>query len=173
MLCQVCNQKEATVHITKIINGVKTEAHLCDDCAKQKQELNSSAQFNFGIPLSFQNILDGFFEFQVSPNQYVNNEVSCPVCHTTFDDFRRTGRFGCSNCYTVFESKTTPIVRRIHGNIEHIGKVPRRTGGVLKVKRDIDKLKEELKIAVANEEYEKAAKLRDKIRDLESNMGDK
>lgn len=176
MICQSCNEREATVHITKIINGVKNEMHLCDECAKQKPEYNMMSQGNLGFPLSFQNILDGFFEVMGSPSQVTPiEEKTCPVCKMSFEDFRRTGRFGCSNCYNAFEPKIMPIVRRIHGNIQHIGKVPKRTGGVLKLQRDIEKLKEQLKLAVAKEEYENAAKLRDKIREIESSMenGDK
>lgn len=167
MLCQRCNQKDANVHITKVINGVKTELHLCDECAKQSEDINMS--FNLGMPMSFQNILDGFVEMLGGVQKTYEEEV-CPVCKMSFNDFRNKGRFGCSSCYTSFAPKITPIIKRIHGNIEHTGKVPKRTGGEFKVKRDIQRLKEELKIAINKEEYEKAAKIRDEIRKLESQL---
>lgn len=174
MICQSCNEKEATVHITKIINGVKNEMHICDECARQNQEYNIMSQGNLGFSLPFQNILDGFFEVMGAPAQTPSvEEKVCPVCNMTFEDFRRTGKFGCSNCYSAFEPKIMPIVRRIHGNIQHTGKVPKRTGGMLKLQRDVEKLKEQLKIAVGNEEYESAAKLRDEIRRIESSMENK
>jgi protein arginine kinase activator len=83
------------------------------------------------------------------------------------EDFRRTGRVGCGNCYAAFKNEMIPLVKRIHGGVQHTGKVPKRTGGLLKVRRDIDKLKEELKTSIDNEEYEKAAEIRDKIKELE------
>lgn len=168
MICQSCNQREANVHITKIINGVKTEMHLCDECAKN-QDVNMGNVFNFSSSMSFQNILDGFFEMMgAAPKQIESTQ--CPVCHMTIDDFRKTGRLGCGNCYKTFEEDVTPLIRRIHGNIQHTGKVPGRTGGVLKIKRDVDVLRDKLKNAITSEEYEKAATIRDQIKELESKL---
>ena len=173
MLCQVCNKREANVHVTKIINGVKTELHLCEECASKNSDMNINMPVNIGVPLSFQNILEGFVEMLGGGiSDYVDDQISCPVCHMTFEDFRRTGKLGCSNCYSAFGSNINPLVKRLHGNIHHTGKVPKRSGGVLKTKRDIEKLKEELKAAVKNEEYEKAAKYRDEIKLLESKLND-
>lgn len=168
MLCQNCNAKEANVHITKIVNGVKNEMHLCEDCAKQKNEFNITPHFNFGFPLSFQNIFEGLVEMSNNVPKYITEEEECPVCHMKFNEFKRTGRLGCSRCYEAFNDNMVPLIKRIHGNIHHNGKVPARTGGKLKVERDIERLREELKTAVAREEYEKAAKLRDQIKELES-----
>lgn len=170
-MCERCNQKEANVHITKVINGVKTELHLCDECAKQSEDINMNFSFNFGMPMSFQNILDGFVEMLGGTPKNYDEEV-CPVCKMTFNDFRNKGRLGCGSCYTSFSTKITPIIKRIHGNIEHTGKVPLRTGGEFKLKRDIQKLKDELKLAINKEEYERAAKLRDEIKNLESKLKD-
>lgn len=170
MICQNCNQKEASVHITKVINGIKTEMHLCEDCAKQKNEFSTGGYFGFGMPLSFQNILDGFVEAMDGTPKYVKKQETCPNCGMSFEKFRETGRLGCANCYEAFKGKMIPLIRRIHGNIEHNGKIPRRAGGMLKVKRSIEKLREELKLAVNHEEYEKAAKLRDEIKKLEAKM---
>lgn len=168
MLCQNCNQKEANVHITKIINGAKTEMHLCEECAKQKNEFNITPHFNMGFPLSFQNIFEGLVEMTGNMPKYMEKEDECPVCHLKFEDFKRTGMLGCSKCYEAFKSNMTPLIRRVHGNINHTGKVPKRTGGILRIEREIDKLREELRLAVTNEEYEKAAKLRDKIKEIEA-----
>jgi protein arginine kinase activator len=171
-MCQNCNEKEANVHITKIINGNKTEVHLCEDCAKQKSEFNITPHFGFGMPLSFQNILEGFVEAMDEAPKYIKKENTCPVCGMSFDNFRKTGRLGCGNCYDAFNENMMPLIRRIHGNIQHNGKVPRRTGGIIKVKRDVERLREELRTAVSREEYEKAAALRDQIKKLETEMKD-
>ena len=169
MLCQNCNVKEANVHVTRITNGVKTEMHYCDECAKYKQEIGISSM-GFVFPLSFQNIVDGLFEVMGYPVEHIDQVVTCTVCGMTFEDFRNNGRVGCSNCYNTFSTNMLPLIKRVHGNIQHIGKVPKRTGGVLRVGRDVNKLKGDLRIAVENEEYEEAASLRDKIRDLENEL---
>lgn len=169
MLCQNCNLKEANVHVTKITNGVKSEMHLCDECAKQNQEIGFQG-ISFGFPMSFQNIVDGLFEVMGTPKQQRYESAACPICGMTFEDFRSNGRVGCSKCYNVFSNNMLPLIKRVHGNIQHTGKLPKRTGGVLKARRDVEKLKEELKSAVEHEEYEKAAKIRDEIRKIENNL---
>lgn len=170
MICQSCNQKEANVHITKIINGVKNEMHLCEDCAKKKQDLNISTSFNMGLPLTFNSILDGFVEALGGTTKFYPEEKTCPVCNMRFEDFKRSGRLGCGNCYKAFNDNMIPVIKGIHGNIQHNGKVPKRTGGLIKVRRDIDRLKDELKRLVNNEEYEKAARIRDEIKELEGKL---
>lgn len=169
MKCQNCNSKEANVHVTKLINGVKSEMHLCEDCAKHKQEFSIST-VNFGFPMSFQNIVDGLFEVMGAPKQHINEVSRCSVCGMSFEDFRSVGKVGCSNCYETFSANMLPLIKRVHGNISHTGKIPKRTGGLIKFKRDVEKLKEELKLLVANEEYEKAANIRDEIRTLENEL---
>ena len=171
MLCQNCNKREANVHITKIINGVKTEMHLCDECAR-KQEEKGEMPFSLGMPLSFQNILEGFFELPGVSEHRVEKVTSCPICGMTFEDFRRKGFLGCGKCYEVFNEDMKPLIRRIHGNIHHTGKIPVRTGGTLRAKTELEKLKEELKAKVAKEEYEDAAQIRDKIKEIEQKLND-
>ncbi len=170
MLCQNCSQKDASVHITKVINGIKSEMHLCEDCAKQKNEISTGSYFGFGMPLSFQNILDGFVEAMDGAPKYIKRQEVCPNCGMTFERFRETGRLGCAKCYETFRDKMLPLIRRIHGNIEHNGKIPRKAGGASEVKRNIERLREELKLAVDHEEYERAARLRDEIKRLSSEM---
>jgi protein arginine kinase activator len=169
MKCQNCNVKEANVHVTKIVNGVKSEMHLCEDCAKQKQEFGMNT-ISFGFPMSFQNIVDGLFEVMGSSQQIISQGERCSVCGMTFEDFRSNGRVGCSNCYNTFSRNMLPLIKRVHGNIQHTGKIPKRTGGMIKARRDVEKLKLELKSLVENEEYEKAAFVRDEIRNLENEL---
>ncbi|MFA5881294.1 MAG: UvrB/UvrC motif-containing protein, partial [Eubacteriales bacterium] len=78
---------------------------------------------------------------------------------------------GCPTCYDVFENKLDPVLRRIHGNPRHTGKIPKRTGGTIELRREIEELKRELQAAITSEEYEKAAEVRDKIRGLENKLG--
>lgn len=169
MLCQICKKRPANVHMTKIINGEKSEIHICEQCAKENEVtgINKSI-IGYTEPFSFSNILEGLMDFPGtgSLKHDAPLSVKCPVCGLEYEEFKKTGMLGCSECYKAFGDRIEPIVKRIHGNVQHTGKVPRRTGGVIRLKRDIERLKYELKVAVDNEEYEKAAKIRDKIREL-------
>lgn len=170
MICQLCNKRPANVHVTKIINGVKNELHICEQCAKEKEGLGISNEIPaFNTPFSLSNIIAGLMDFPGSSAlPYTSTqEVKCSGCGLDYEVFKKTGRFGCSQCYVSFGDRLEPLFKRIHGNSQHTGKVPRRTGGIIRIKRDIDKLKYELKRAIENEEYEKAAELRDKIKTLE------
>lgn len=172
MICQVCNERPANVHITKIINGVKRELHMCEQCAKEKEGLSIGNQMpGFDSPFSFTNIIAGLMDFPgINGLPYsAQQQVKCSSCGLDYEEFKNTGRFGCSQCYASFGKRLDPLLKRIHGNTQHTGKVPKRTGGIIRVKRDIDRLKYELKKAVENEEYEKAAQIRDRIKTLEDN----
>ena len=157
MLCDQCHKKIATVHLTEIINGKVQELHLCEDCAlKKSQEM----QKNF----SMGDILSGLIE-GVQP--YSSGEViTCPKCGLTFQQFRRIGRLGCSECYHAFKKQLRHVVKAVHGSIQHMGKIPR--GKVsLKTNIEIEELKKKLRRAVELEEFEEAAALRDKIKEME------
>lgn len=167
MFCQECQKRPATVHLTQIINNKKTELHLCSECARNHQELAFSINFEptFSIHKFFAGLLDSP-HFQVEPVA----SPECPNCHLNLNSFAETGRFGCSRCYRTFGNGLTPLLRRVQGTTQHTGKVPKRAGGKLSVKREIEKLKAELHQAVQEEAYEKAAELRDRIRALEGKL---
>lgn len=174
LMCQECNERPATVHFTTVVNGDKSDIHLCDKCAQGKGEI-----FMMNQPggFSFNDLLAGLMNFdpvlqktksQPSPSQQL---VHCEECKMTFEQFVKIGRFGCANCYKAFNEQITPIMRRLHGgNMTHGGKVPKRMGGSLHIKRKIATLKEELKELVVAEEFEKAAEIRDQIRSLENTI---
>ena len=160
MLCDRCNVNPATVHLKTMLNGIVEEKHLCQKCAKETGQLQL---FNITNPFtSFFETLLGSMEYQ--PKLLTSQ---CSACGSTFDQFRRTGQLGCPTCYREFDSELQPILRRIQGDVVHRGKIPVRQGGSLMVKRQIERLREELKELVRREEYEKAAKVRDEIRKLE------
>lgn len=170
MLCEECGKKPATVHITKIENGKKTDIHLCEQCALSKNPFVINTSF------SINDLLTGMLNNAASLPIKVDflDDPKCSVCGLNYSHFRETGRFGCSNCYKSFGERLNPLFRRLHGNISHTGKIPVRTGGKLQKARDIEKLKAELAAAVKNEEYEKAAEIRDKIRELDKiNKGER
>lgn len=165
MLCDICKKNDANVHITKIVNGVKHEISLCERCAKEKGEFNFSSQIDLSSPFTVQNILSGIMDYIVPNNKTQNTfDISCSNCGTTYSEFKRTGLLGCSECYRSFDSTLRPIIRRVQGNSEHTGKLPRKAGESIIKRRKLSELKENLQKAIASEEYEKAAQIRDEIR---------
>ncbi|MCF6095191.1 UvrB/UvrC motif-containing protein [Microaerobacter geothermalis] len=169
MICQGCGQKPATLHFTKILNGQKTEFHLCENCAREKGELLPGGSNGFSI----HNLLSGLLNFEPNPSYgeaTSYHQLQCKTCGLTYSQFTKGGRFGCSDCYSYFKHQLDPLFRRIHGNTSHSGKVPARSGGAIKLKRELEKLKQELQQSIAREEFERAAQLRDRIRDLEKNI---
>lgn len=167
MICSECGKRPATVHITKIENGKKTDMHLCEQCAMTKGALSINAGFSINDLLT--GILKNGAPFPIKMD-FMDDPI-CPVCGIKYSRFRETGRFGCGSCYKTFGDRLTPLFRRIHGNISHTGKIPKRAGVKLKAVRELETLKNELAIAIRNEEYEKAAEIRDKIRALDKADG--
>lgn len=167
MLCEECRERQATVHLTKIINNRKTETHLCERCAREKGELQLMIEPKFTIHNLLAGLLDGDTDLEASP-KVTHRSLQCPNCGISYREFSRTGRLGCARCYETFDQHLVPLLRRIHGSAAHTGKVPERTGGVVRVRKQISRLREELQQAVSREEFERAAQLRDKIRELET-----
>lgn len=167
MICSECGKRPATVHITKIENGKKSDMHLCEQCALAKGALNFNTGFSINDLLT--GILNNGDALPIKMD-FMDDPV-CPVCGIKYSRFRETGRFGCGSCYKTFGDRLIPLFRRIHGNINHTGKIPGRAGVRLKAVREMEILKTELTNAIKNEEYEKAAEIRDKIRALDKVNG--
>lgn len=166
MLCQICNKNNATIHYTKIINGKIEELHICDECAMDNNE------FEFDGGFSFQKLLMGLIgNIQEESTKRKIEEIVCPNCKLSYSEFKKTGKFGCAQCYKTFKANLIPLFRGIHGHIEHTGKVPNRTNRILYKEREIDRLRIEMDKLVAEEAFEKAAILRDKIKEIENELG--
>lgn len=169
MLCQNCQKRAATVHFTKIINGKKVEAFLCEQCAKEKGQVNFSFSINpFNIGEFFSGLLG--YHSNTPFTSAIPQDTVCERCGLSFQQFQKTGKFGCSNCYKAFEDNLRPLMNRLHGNVQHNGKVPKKIARGIEKSKEIEKLREQLSAAIQNEEYEKAASIRDKIKSLESTM---
>lgn len=163
MICQQCMQRPANVQITQTINGQKSVIFLCESCAAARQDLIMNSPFNMSNLLSsIMGNLQGVTQVPVK-----EATLQCDNCGMTYEEFTKIGKFGCSNCYNVFESKLIPIFRRIHGNTKHTGKMPKKYRVEKKAAKEISDLKLELEQSIRDEQYEKAARLRDKIRLLE------
>lgn len=173
MICQECNQRPATFHFTKIINGDKTEVHICEQCAQEKGEMFMLAG-NSGF--SINNLLAGMLNMEpitgAKQTAFQQNKIDqCEVCKMTFQQFAKIGRFGCANCYQTFDKQLNPILKRLHsGNASHNGKIPKRIGGTFHIRKEIDQLKQQLQEHINLEEFEKAAGVRDKVRALEKSL---
>jgi len=162
MICEECGKRPASVHITKVENGKKTDLHICEQCAMQKNLLGISTSFSINDLLAGLLNSGGFQPLKTDAAK----ELKCDVCGMSYSKFRETGRFGCGNCYSVFGERLNPLFKRVHGNITHTGKIPSRAGGRIKLQREIERLRQQLDEAIKNEEYEKAAVLRDRIREI-------
>jgi protein arginine kinase activator len=172
MNCERCGKNEANVYIAKIINGIKQDMNICDKCAAESGELNFSGTMGMPGDLSFQNVLSGIMNYINQPNQNTLKETYvCSTCGTTYDDFKNTGLLGCSECYKYFNLAITPVIKRVQGNLENIGKVPLRAGKGLLEKKKLQLLKDELQRVIELEEYERAAEIRDELREIQKGDG--
>lgn len=171
MLCQECGKRPATLHFTKIVNGEKTEFHFCETCAREKGELIPGTSNGFSI----HSLLSGLLDLDPAgkgqnPGAKTAQSLRCEECGMTYSQFSKLGRFGCSSCYKYFSDRLDPLFKRVHGGTSHVGKVPKRSGGRIQIKRQIDELKKELQMRIVQEEFETAAEIRDQIRELEKSI---
>lgn len=176
MLCRECKKNQATFHYTQNNNGKVTEAHLCHECAKKTGFLDDSNKiFNsFGSDVGFlssgnmlNDLLGGMFAPEKAKESIKEAHV-CPFCGMRFSEFIHGGKAGCAKCYVTFKNSLYPTLKKLHGNSAHIGKIP---PGHTKEKSKEDKIAEYdvlLKKAIEEQEYEKAAEYRDKIKELDN-----
>ena len=162
MLCENCGKREANVRYSENINGVKKEMHLCEECS---QKLGISSKMDFSTP-----------EFMPLLNEV--KQLTCDSCGSTFDDIINTGRYGCANCYDVFEDRMDPILKKLQGSNRHNGRLgkisdnkknfenDKKVNKENKTENKLEKLQEDLKIAIKEERYEDAAKIRDEIKKM-------
>jgi len=162
ILCQICKKNVATVHLTEIIKDKKREIHLCEECAgKQKGVAFKSHQF------SISDLLSGLVNSQAAQEIAKMSQIKCPICGLSYLDFRQHGRLGCGTDYTVFKEGLMPLLEKIHGGTEHMGKIPTSSGEAREMSKELLELRQALKRAVETEDYEAAAKFRDQIQALE------
>ncbi|MBO8126813.1 MAG: UvrB/UvrC motif-containing protein [Firmicutes bacterium] len=165
MLCERCGVRPATISFTQVINGVKSEAHLCSECAAELGDFGIGS----GLDFSFQNFLTGMLNQGGWLNPFpATGDFTCPTCGLTYERFRETGRLGCADCYQAFHDQLIPLLRRIQSGTQHQGKVPGKAQKETEAGSKLEQLQAELKKAVEEENYERAAELRDAIQELKA-----
>ena len=169
MLCQNCSKREATTHIKRVVNGEATEAHLCQECAAKLGYDNFFDNFSLNLPDLFSSF------FGDSARALAGSRTDrCEKCGCSFDDIVKTGMVGCADCYDKFLDKLLPSIQRIHGRTRHVGSVPvtvTETTASAQSKPEtaedrIAALEAEMKKAIEAQNFEQAAVLRDKIKEL-------
>lgn len=188
MLCDNCGKREANVRYSENINGRKKDLNLCEECSKKLGITN----MDFSMPINFSSFFGEFMEDFARPEfMPLLNEIKalkCDNCGYTFEDIRNTGKLGCGNCYSVFEERLAPIIRRIQGANKHTGRVGKIIDNKIEQKMEnkenakstnkeetqkntvnnkMQELQEKLKKAIKEERYEEAAKIRDEIKKQE------
>ena len=162
MQCESCQQNEATVHVTQIVDGKVTKFHLCEACAKAKGvELHAQPMDIGGMLESLKEQLSHLKgDLEAEPAR----PAACPVCGMTRTEILKKGRMGCDQCYETFASEMLPVVVSLQHCDQHLGKVPRRASERMRHSVELARWKRELEQAVAGENYELAARLRDRIK---------
>lgn len=167
MLCQVCKERSATIHLTEINNGQRCESHLCQQCAQQQ---GLSIQTKIPLDELMNTLLSSQKEKaaqQGKPQLSGDPEHACPNCGMTLGRFAKTPLLGCPHDYTEFQTELLPLIEQNHnGQSHHCGKVPAHVCENDRNEVERNKLRRQLDQAVKNEDYEAAAKLRDQIQAL-------
>jgi len=172
VLCENCRERPATIHETLMINGETQATHLCEKCLRERSQSGSGVVGGFAFPnLSIHQLLSSFLGQDMASGIYSPprplQEPRCSSCGLTYSGFADSGRLGCAQCYEDLEPHLSPLIKRIQGTDHHEGKMPKRTGGVARQKRELSTYKKQLAVAVGAEQFEEAARLRDRIKQME------
>lgn len=170
MLCDNCGKNEATIKLTQVINGKKTEMMICEECGKKM----GITEINFEMPIDLSNFLGDFISKQeneeMMPFDIPNATLKCNKCNMTYEEFLNTGKFGCEECYNAFGYKVDSLLKRIQGTDKYIGrKANHNENNKIQENKNVsrlEKLQQELKLAIKEERYEDAAKMRDEIKNI-------
>jgi protein arginine kinase activator len=162
-LCEQCKKAQATFHLTNITReGEKLERHLCERCAVEQGLIQVHK------PTFTTEVLEGFIASAKAASS-ADTDIVCDECGISYVEFRNQGLLGCPKDYDSFADALTPLIERAHdGAKHHIGKAPKSLGDARTAQQEARRLKRLLEEAVAAEDYERAAELRDRIRTLEA-----
>src|SRR6056297_943729 len=168
MICNQCKAREATVHIVKLGGKEAKQMDLCPVCAERYYR---SVKNKITVSLDGKKLLQAMFK---NPEQFGLNvekdadEKRCARCGATVASIRKSGLAGCPECYQTFSEELAPLIGRVQLAQRHCGAVPPSQEGCVQRARSVRQLKEELAQCIEREEYEQAAVLRDRIREMEA-----
>lgn len=166
MKCQKCD-RDATFHITDLVDGKPNELHLCELCAQTFLSPPEEEEVADVMP-AMAGLLAQHLAVGETADQLARlDQRACPVCSITFLEFRKQGRLGCPHDYVYFAEELEPLLMNIHDQAHHIGKVPKRCSQGADQQTQLIRLRREMKEAITSEDYEKASLLRDEIREIE------
>ena len=164
MQCQICQESSATIHLTEIVDGTRSEMHICERCA-QEQGITIKSQ----MPLN--ELLSNLLSSAPADDELADpaeKDSSCSHCGFTLDQFRKDGVLGCPQDYEVFEESLLPLIKNAHdGKASHCGKIPSKMPKDSQKQVELADMRRQLEVAVQAEDYERAAKLRDRISEIE------
>ena len=161
--CSRCS-KPSTLHITELRDGTVQELHLCESCAKQYLSGADSDEVGEEVGSIAEKLADIVSDEDLDEL----NQLICPNCGISFREFRSQGRLGCPHDYIAFKSELMPLLENIHGETQHTGKFPKCAPDDSRQQYRLIKLRQELRIAVEEEAYEDAARLRDEIQTMDT-----
>lgn len=158
MICDVCKHNQATVFLTQIVDGKMQKVNLCEACSKEKGVTDPTgfALADLLLGLGAAQAMEGGTAVQ-----------KCPVCGFSQQDFKKTGRLGCARCYETFSEGLAGLLKGMHKGPKHVGKYPARLKRTIELEQEIKTLQRDLRRAVAEENYEGAAKIRDQLKQRE------
>lgn len=165
MKCEVCGLKEAVIHIRQIQKEDVHELHICEDCARDKGLIREE---DAELPVT--NLLAGLLDGPDEEPGAAKPTPACSRCGTKLADFRKTGRVGCAQCFQAFESDLRAILSQMAARPRHTGRLPAAAADPAAARADKEELRGELRTAVESEDYEKAALLRDRLREIDGGV---
>ena len=165
MLCIICKQSQAKVHLTQIVGDKMQKVDLCEECAKSKG-VNDPAGF------SLADLLLGLGASQEIEKGSDGVEIKCPSCGFTQADFKKAGRLGCSACYETFKEGLEGLLKTMHKGVRHVGKVPQSLRQGKDLTDRLRQLQKQLDKAITSEDFEDAANLRDEIKSTREKLNE-
>lgn len=162
MLCEDCKVNEATYSIAVMVGEEVTHRHLCGDCMA-KMNMNLASGNLRGLLSSLLTAITGAPENKEAEPQ---PDIVCPRCSTTWAQYTKNGRLGCPGCYEAFHEQLQPMLQQIHGRVQHAGRRPLHSETAQRVRSQQEELTRQMEQAVALEDFETAAVLRDRLREL-------
>jgi protein arginine kinase activator len=161
MKCEICGARKAVIHIQQVIGKERVDLHMCEECALERGISGEGEH----VELSISSMLNGLLDVRSLKER---KNITCPQCGCTWDSIQKRDKLGCPECYTTFSREIRFLLEKMGAQSIHRGKLPKGLNTYKKVLVDVVKLKEGLREALKREDYEKAARIRDRIRELEN-----